>query len=92
MRSRNTSNSANGAWHGPVLSGYGVHLVRVHGRAQAPLAEFEVLRERILQDWLDEKRESFNEAYIANLLGRYAVVIEGAAPVDEQVAGADDTP
>lgn len=67
---------APGRWHGPVLSGYGVHLVYVHDVVEPPPPEFDVVREQVLQDWTDERRETLNEAFFAGLRERYTVVIE----------------
>ena len=39
-----------GQWHGPVLSGYGVHLVFVSTISEPPAPVFEELRERVFQD------------------------------------------
>ena len=69
-------------WHGPVLSGYGTHLVYVHDRREADPPTFESVKEQVLQDWESEKREQINEQFIANLLARYDVTIE-EGPVDE---------
>ncbi len=63
-------------WHGPILSGYGVHLVYIHGRSQAPALDFAAARDRVLQEWQSEKRQAFNKDYYANLLARYDVRIE----------------
>jgi peptidyl-prolyl cis-trans isomerase C len=65
-----------GRWHGPVLSGYGTHLVYVHGRTQFPPPEFEQVRDRVAEDWQAQKRESFNEETLARLLERYEIVVE----------------
>jgi hypothetical protein len=65
-----------GRWHGPVLSGYGVHLVYVHDRLQAPPPSFETVRDRVGQDLQAETRQEFNDEYFANLLARYEVIIE----------------
>lgn len=65
-----------GRWHGPVLSGYGVHLVYVHGVVEPPPPAFDVVREQVQQDWTDERRERLNEAFYAGLRERYSVVIE----------------
>lgn len=65
-----------GEWHGPVLSGYGTHLVYVHGRVQPPPPSFESVRERVAQDWQGYKREEFNGDQYEALLARYQVVIE----------------
>jgi hypothetical protein len=65
-----------GQWHGPVLSGYGVHLVYVHGCQEFPTPEFEQVADRVREDWTEEKRQELNDQYIASLLDRYDVVIE----------------
>ncbi len=67
---------APGRWHGPVLSGYGVHLVYVHGRTQSPPPDFESVRDRVAEDLQSEKRQEFNDEYVASLLARYDVIIE----------------
>ena len=69
-------------WHGPVLSGYGVHLVYVHDRQEPEPPTFEEVKDQVLQDWESEKREQINEQFITNLLARYDVTIE-EGPVDE---------
>ncbi len=68
-----------GQWHGPVLSGYGVHLVYVSNITQPPPPVFAELRERVEQDWTLEKGEELNEQFYANLRDRYTVVIESPA-------------
>ena len=67
---------AGGTWHGPVLSGYGVHLVYVHDRSQALPPDFAEVQARVRQDLQDERRRAFNEEQYAALLARYNVVIE----------------
>jgi len=70
-------------WHGPVLSGYGVHLVYVHARQDAEPPKFKEVAERVRQDWENEKQKQLNEQYIAGLMARYDVTIEDV-PVDEK--------
>ncbi|WP_324072472.1 MAG: peptidylprolyl isomerase [Erythrobacter sp.] len=41
---------ADGAWKGPIPSGFGWHIVRVSGRASAE-PDFEALRPRLANDW-----------------------------------------
>ncbi len=74
---------STGQWHGPVLSGYGVHLVYVHDRSEAPPAVLEMVQDRVFEDWRTEQRETFNDQYYANLLARYDVVIEREEPEDD---------
>lgn len=66
----------SGQWHGPVLSGYGVHLVYVHDHQQSPSPEYDQVAERVRADWEEEKRSELNDQYVAGLLERYEVVIE----------------
>jgi parvulin-like peptidyl-prolyl isomerase len=66
-------------WHGPVLSGYGTHLVYVHDRQESEPPAFTEVEEQVRQDWENEKREQLNDQYIASLMGRYDVTIEDAA-------------
>lgn len=65
-----------GIWHGPVYSGYGVHLVYVHAHDAAPPPDFESVRERVREDWLAGERKALDEKFQEELLGRYRIVIE----------------
>jgi peptidyl-prolyl cis-trans isomerase C len=65
-----------GQWQGPVLSGYGVHLVYVSNISEQPAPDFAEVRERVVQDWTTEKGEELNDQFYANLRNSYTVVIE----------------
>jgi peptidyl-prolyl cis-trans isomerase C len=65
-----------GRWHGPVLSGYGVHLVYVHHLGKAPAPEFEMVQEEVKQQWMDEKGRELQQEYINEVLAGYEVVFE----------------
>lgn len=65
-----------GQWHGPVLSGYGAHLVYVHDFVAAPPAELAGVQARVLDDWHSEKREKFNADFLESLKSRYEIVID----------------
>jgi hypothetical protein len=71
-----------GRWHGPVLSGYGTHLVYVDGRTEFPAPTLAEVEERVRQDWVDDEREKITEQYFAQLLARYDVIVE-REPADE---------
>ncbi len=75
-----------GQWHGPILSGYGVHLVYVHHRKEAPPVTFAAVQDRVRQDWESDKRRELNDKFIANLLARYDVIIEDQASDGESAA------
>ena len=74
-----------GQWHGPVLSGYGVHLVYISSISEPPAPEFAALRERVVQDWTMERGEELNDKFYASLREQYTVVIEEPA-MDDKVA------
>ena len=75
-----------GQWHGPVLSGYGVHLVYVSSISEPPAPVFAEARERVTQDWTTEKSEELNEKFYANLRDRYTIVIEEPTKDDKVTA------
>jgi len=62
-------------WHGPVLSGYGVHLVYVHEVQHAPPAVIEDVQQQVLEEWQQEQQEKFNAEFYASLKSRYDIVI-----------------
>ena len=65
-----------GQWHGPVLSGYGTHLVYVSNISEPPAPDFAALRERVVQDWTTDRGEELNNQFYASLREQYTVVIE----------------
>jgi peptidyl-prolyl cis-trans isomerase C len=67
---------AAGEWHGPILSGYGVHVIYVHDRVEPPMPAFEAVEERVRNDWATIRRRELSEEYVAGLLDRYEVIIE----------------
>ncbi len=70
-------------WHGPVLSGYGTHLVYVHDRQETPPPEFNEVEEQVKEDWTNDQREQLYEQYIAGLMESYDVTIE-EVEIDEK--------
>ena len=47
-----------GDWEGPVQSGYGLHLVRVEGTAEAYLPPFEEVRLRVRDEFISNRRRA----------------------------------
>jgi len=74
-----------GQWHGPVLSGYGVHLVYVSSISEPPVSEVSAVREQVVQDWKSDRGEELNEKFYTNLRDQYTIVIEEPAE-DNKVA------
>jgi hypothetical protein len=66
-------------WHGPVLSGYGTHLVYVDALEIFSTPPLDEVRDRVTQDWVDENRRKITDEYFADLLAQYDVVIEIAS-------------
>jgi hypothetical protein len=75
-----------GQWHGPVLSGYGVHLVYVYTIQVALPPVFENVQARVLEDWHAVKREEFNEQFLESLKARYEIVVD-ELPADRLLDG-----
>lgn len=65
-----------GAWHGPTLSGYGMHLVYVHERITPAAPSLANVHARVVADWIDMKSQELNDEFLARLMDRYAVIIE----------------
>ena len=75
-----------GQWHGPVLSGYGTHVVYVSSIRESPPPIYSEVRERVVEEWTTERSEELNEQFYANLRESYTIVIESPAVAEEVVA------
>ncbi len=70
-----------GVWHAPVLSGYGVHVVRIADMVVAPPPEFDAVAERVRADWTQSQRETLNAQYRESLMAAYEIEVEeGSVP------------
>ena len=67
---------APGQWHGPVLSGFGTHLVYIHGVTRAADPALADIREQVREAWMEEQVNELSERFIATLIERYEVVVE----------------
>jgi len=67
---------AKEGWKSPVQSGYGVHLVYVSGIQKAHQQPFEMVKEKVLEDWKLKQQASYNERLYEDLLKKYEVVYE----------------
>ncbi len=65
-----------GKWHGPVLSGFGTHLVFVNEIVSPPVPPFDEIKARVLEDWIEQKRESLNEEFYEALEDYYTIIVE----------------
>jgi hypothetical protein len=75
-----------GQWHGPVLSGYGVHLVYIHGITEPPPVVFDDVHKRVTLDWETEKGIELNQQFYDSLREQYTIIIEEPVVEDEVAA------
>jgi hypothetical protein len=68
-----------GEWRGPVDSSVGAHYVRVFEREPATVPSLAAVRDQVVREWENDRRQrARNDAY-ARMRGRYDVRIEAAA-------------
>ena len=70
----------DGAWQGPVNSALGTHLVRVTKVSAAAFPNFDTVRGEVLEQWRAEARLRANARAVSDIVARYKVELEGAAP------------
>jgi hypothetical protein len=68
-----------GQWHGPVLSGYGTHLVYVRHVTEPRMPALAVVREQVVADWTADRGEALKERFVGELLEQYSIVVEQSA-------------
>jgi peptidyl-prolyl cis-trans isomerase C len=79
-----------GQWHGPVLSGYGVHLVYLHSIVEPPAIVLEDVHKRVTLDWETEKGIELNQQFYESLREQYTIIIKQPA-VDDNIANTQAT-
>lgn len=65
-----------GSWHGPLRSGFGLHLVELTAREEARAPRLEEVRAAVERDLLHARTEAANNAFYDRLRANYAVRIE----------------
>lgn len=68
-----------GPWSGPVVSAFGVHLVRVTRLRQAEPRRLEDVRDAVVTDWRRQREIETKAAYVAKLRDKYGVVVDDDA-------------
>jgi hypothetical protein len=66
-------------WHGPIVSGYGLHLVNIRGREEGRLPEYTEVRERLVMDYNRMRSERANEQLFEGLSASYDIEIDEEA-------------
>jgi len=68
-------------WQGPVLSGYGVHLVYVGERVEGRIPDMAEVRDRVMMDYERVRQTQARDALYEGLRARYEVIVDsGASP------------
>ena len=67
-----------GRWEGPVLSTFGLHLVRIDARTAAGMPPLADVRAAVEREWENERRVRGREARLSSLRERYDVKVEEA--------------
>jgi peptidyl-prolyl cis-trans isomerase C len=65
-----------GTWHGPILSGFGPHLVMITEVLRSPLPPYDEVKLQIKEQWINEQIEELSERFIDELVSRYEIDIE----------------
>ena len=64
-----------GTWMGPLVSGFGLHLVRIDQRVQPPPPRLADVRQRLENDWRSSAIRKAQDAHLQQLLDSYDVEI-----------------
>ena len=79
-----------GSWQGPIVSGFGLHLVHISERIDGRVPGLVEVREAVVREWFVKERKKANEAFYEMLRERYTVTIVGSATRSSaQVAAAE---
>lgn len=68
-----------GGWRGPVVSGFGLHLVRIEAIEPAAMPTLAEVRDQVARDWAAALRRETSEAFYERLERRYQILVEATA-------------
>jgi hypothetical protein len=77
---RKIGNVPAGQWVGPMVSGIGLHLVRVRSRSASVLPPLNEVRTEVAREWESDRRTRERDASLRKLRDEYDVVVEGNLP------------
>ncbi len=73
-------------WHGPIESGYGLHLVRISEKTGSRMPELATVIGKVRTDFMFEQKQKMNEDIYAKFKERYEIVVEDT-PKQSGMAG-----
>ena len=65
-----------GRWHGPLESGYGLHLVRVAAAQAERQRDFADVRPLVLERWREQQQREAQTLFYQRLMAKYDVLID----------------
>ena len=65
-----------GKWHGPVQSGYGLHVVYISSRAASRIPDWTEVKSQIYNDMMIEEKIAAKEQFYTEILRQYQIVYE----------------
>jgi len=72
-----------GEWAGPIDSSFGAHYVRVSERTPAVAPQLTAVRDHVVREWENERRQrARNDAY-ARMRGEYEVSMDAKVPAEQ---------
>lgn len=77
---RQLSQLPDGAWEGPLRSGYGFHLVKIHKREPGRVPPLEQVRQAVARDFEADRRAKAASAYYKRLQEEYWVELTASLP------------
>jgi hypothetical protein len=78
-------------WHGPIVSGYGLHLVFIDDRVEGRIPDYTEVRDRLVMDFNRMRSERAKNALFEGLLEKYDIEIDDKI-VRQLALGAARTP
>jgi PPIC-type PPIASE domain len=71
-----------GEWTGPIDSSFGAHYVRVSDRTPALAPQLAAVRDHVVREWENERRQRARKDAYARMRGEYEVSMEAKAPAE----------
>jgi hypothetical protein len=65
-----------GKWHGPLESGYGLHLVRVAAAQAERQRDFADVRPQVLERWREQQQREAEAVFYRRLMAKYEVLVD----------------
>jgi len=73
-----------GDWVGPIASSFGTHYVRVSDRTPAMTPQLTAVRDQVVREWENERRQRARNDTYTKMRGKYQVSIAGKLATDRR--------